>query len=809
MSKKKSTQKYSDTDLRDKVKENPFPVVSLDPKEKEKNKYGRQIAKYIYYNGLTEDYSSERRTVAQENRDYASNRQDINKYKGLLDAEIDNQGDKSYMNIDWSIQTPGKKYVDTIIGDMINQDHKIQFNAIDNNAKKETRRARDEYYGQIVRSRDIAQLEEMSGLALEKKNDLNLANKEEVDIYMDLEYKQAIEIGMETIVDYELEMNEWDTKLKARLIRDLVENNKACARLYFDKNNKIGIRYVDAPLNYYSSYTDEPDHSDVEYQAEIKYMSIGELRKRDIYNEVSEEQWFKMAKNNQSKYGNAAWRFGGNYNNTHEYNGMQYSYSDYRVEVVDFVFYTVDRMTYAESEDKYGGKHMTRKPHGYKKPERSRKKIEVMTREMEMSYEGVWVASTDVLMGYGRSQNILRPKVKEGKSTSPKLLRKFVYFEPNVKRGVSSSFVDVIKPNLDNIQILVLRKRHLVAEMNPTGVAIDISGMSDVMTALKEKDPKKIIKMYKQKGILPYSRTDINGEPSNGVPIHELGTGFVQSLIGLDQAIMTEIEHIRSNGGINDARDGSSPDKDALVGIEKMRLLASNNTTREMYKAFLDGIYAQVGQVAARMVQYKVEYGGGIKEYDNVIGEQGVKSIEFAKDITMSQLGIKIEALPTDEEVDYLLNLLNVSLQNQDLRPEDVLEIKRVLNIKKAERLLIYRRKVYAEEKMAEFQQKEEITAEREKASALAAAEASKIKAQAEAEATIEVEREKARLKREEISWETNNKLKEIDREGYWKERLIEKQQEGAEETSVVSVDAPKVLSNPGEAATRHADVTP
>jgi hypothetical protein len=803
------SDKHSVSKLKDLEKDNPFPIASLDPKEKEQGKYGTQIAKYIYYRGILKDRTSERRTLARENRDYAANRMDINKFKTLLDATIDNEGDKSYLNIDWTPQTPCKKFVDTVVGDMINQDHKIQFNAIDNNAKKETTRVRDEYYGKIARAEEMREMEEMAGISLEGKSDIPLTNKEEVDIYMDLEYKQAVEIGMESIVDYELEVNEWDTKLKKRLIRDMVENNKACVRLYFDKNNKISIKYVDAPEKYYSSFTDEPDHSDVEYQAVLDKISIGELRKRDIHGKVSEAQWFKIAKASANKYGNPKWRYGTEFRNAHGSAYEDYSYDDFRVEVLDFVFYTVDRMTYSETEDKYGGKHVNRKPFGYKKPKRSRKNIEVLTREMEMSYEGVWAVDSDVLIGYERSKNILRPATKEGKSTSPKLLRKFVYFEPNLYNGTSSSFVDVIKPNIDMIQLLVYRKRHVVAEMNPTGVAVDVDGLNNVMSQLKEDNPLNIFKMYKQKGIMPYSRTDVNGDPANGMPIQELNSNFVNVIMGIDQAIISEIEHIRSNGGINDARDGSSPDKDALVGIEKMRLLASNNTTREMYQGYLDGIYAQTGQVTARMVQYKVEFGGGIKEYDNIIGEQGVKSVEFSKSITMAQLGIKIEALPTDDEIEYLIGLLNESLKNKELRPEDALEIKRVLNIKKAERLLVHRRKQYAEEKMDEFREREQITAQREEASAMAAAEADKIKKQAEAEAAILVEQEKARLKREEITHETNEKMKLIDREGYWKSKLIEEQQEGGNDATIGAVDAPRIHANPGGAATRQANPNP
>lgn len=798
--------KYTEGQLREKLKQNPFPVTTLDPKIKSKKSFGMSIAKNIYYKGLVEDHSSNRRIIAQENRDYAANRQDINKYKPLLDAQIDNDGDESYMNISWDIQTPGKKFVDTIVGDMMNQDHKIQFNAIDNYSKKQITKARDDYYGAIVRRRHLEEIEQMSGLVLEKRGGFNPSSKEEVDVYMEMEFKQAVEIGMESIVDYILYDNEWETKVSKRVIRDFVENNKGAVRLFFDKNNKVCLRYVDAPLNYYASATDESDHSDTEYQAEKVLMSIGDLRKRDIKGEVTEKQWFEIAKSCSNKYGNASWRFGNSYSSTNEYGGNPYSYSDYRVEVLDFVFYTTDDRTYTEQDDKFGNRHISRRDYGYKKPKKSKKNIEVINKEIEMSYEGLWLPNSEILLGYGRTKNILRPMGKDGKSVSPKLIRRYVYFEPNLRNGSSTSFVRTIMPNLDTIQLLVLRKRHIIAEMNPTGVAVDVSGIADVMAALEEEDPMKIVKLYKQKGILFYSRTDVNGDPVNGTPIHELGNPFAQALIGIDNAIINEIESIRSNGGINDARDGSSPDKDALVGIEKMRLLASNNTTREIYKAFTDGIFAKAGKCAARMVQCKVEYNNGISEYDNIIGEQGVKSIEFAKSITMAQLGVKVEALPTDDQIESLLKVLDMSLANKEIRVEDHLEIKRISNVKKAERLLIYRKKVYAAEKMEEFKQKEEITAEREKSSAMAAAEAQVVKDESKAKSQMQIDDNKNKNEMEKIAFQTNEDLKIIDREAYWKEELLEKQiNSDAPVRSGISM--PKVQQNPGGAIERHASV--
>jgi len=802
--------KYSESSLKDKIKENPFPVLSVDPKEKEKDSFGKRVAKNIYYSGLGIDLSTNRRSIAAENRAYASNRQDIDKFKSFLDAEIDDKGNESHINIDWSIAAPGKKFVDTVVGDMMNQDHKIQFNAIDKYSKAKVKKDRDSFYAKLAREKELKMLEQASGVILESRGNFTPRDAEEIEIYMSLEYKQAIEIGMEQICDFILYDNDWDVKVKKRVIHDIVENGAGGVRLYFDRNNKINISYSDIPMDYYSSSTDEQDHSDADYQAERKLLSIAELKKRDLSGKIKEEDWFKIARKSEKKYGNPEWRFGSDYDMHHTYNGFSYAYNDFRVEVLDFIFYTEDKYKWSERDDRFGRREISRRGYDYKTPERSSKNYDLIDKDIEMSYEGMWVVDSDIMIGYGRSKNIIRPYTKSGGKISSKLLRRYIVFQPNLRSGGNKSIVDVMKPHLDNIQELVLRKRHLIAEMTPTGVAIDVAGISDVMSLLKEEDPMRIIKLYKQKGVLLFTRTDINGNPANGLPVQELNNPFAENLAALDSSIIAEIQHIRDNTGINDVRDGSSPDKDALIGIEKMRLLASNNTTREIYKAYSEGILSNMGKVISRMVQAKFEHGDGAKEYENIIGELGVKAIEFANEIAIAQLGIKIEALPTDKEIEDLMKVLELSLANKEIGAEDYLEVKRINNIKKAERLLIYRKKRHAERQMEEFAQKEQITAQREASSSMAAAEADKVKKQTELEVEIKKQAELNRLKKDLDDHETTNKIKLLDRESYHKQKLLEIQmKQGKSEAESFAVDKPKVNQNPVEAIERQASVNP
>lgn len=767
-----------------------FPKHNIDPKVKKKDKTGIEISDAIYSNIRRTALSGEQTSVnsnmierIKENRMYATNNQSVDQYKSRLNAAIDQAGDQSYMNIDWSISTPGKKFVDNIVGDMINQEYKVMFNSISPYTRTRREAERDKCFMKYVFNRDMYNIEMQSGLPLTEKKGFNPKDIDEIDLYMDMEFRLPVEIGMEEIVDYELYRNDWDKKVKNRVIRDLVENNKGCIRWYFDENNKIRMRYVDIAC-YYSSHTNEPDNSNVDYEAEYTFMAIRDIKIRDKENKLKEEDWVKIAETVSGKYGNPLF----------DATDYEVRYDDFRIPVIDFVWYTIDNYYYVEKE-KNGRTFFDEKPYGYKS-----NKYQVHVKAKQMSYEGLRIAGTEYILNYGLSENILRYQdEKDPSKRSPEIVKKYIYTSLAGK-----SIVEVMKPNLDMIQLLVLRKRHILAEMNPTGIGIDVDGITNIMSIMKMKNPMDVITIYKQKGIALFSRTDVNGDPSNGLPIHELGSGFINQLIGLDQSILSEINIIRENIGINEARDGSKPDKDALVGIEKLRLIASNNTTRELYYSFVNGILSPIGRVVERMVKYKALYGGGLEEYDDVISKVGVQMLEFTKEVELVNLGIKIEALPSGEEITDLLNALNISLQNQEIQVEDYYEIKRILNTKKAIRFLAQKKKKYAEQRMLEFQQKEQITAEREKASAMAAAEASKIKEMAKAEAQALLEETKLRLSKERDNHETINKIKIIDRESYWDMKKIEiAKQDQLKEGEKPTTGGEKVFSDPIRSATR------
>lgn len=774
----------------DNVNANPFPNENIEPSVKNTPAFGLRVGKAIFYRSLYQESLYSTKAKIRENRLYAAGRQDIKQYMPMLDAAIDNAGDSSWLTIDWSISSPAPKFVNILVGDMMNQDYKVQFNAVDSKSRTRKELARDEYFGKMIRKKDVLALEAETGVKLENMDGFVPADIEELDMWMEMDFKEAIEIAMEDIVDWTFFDNDFD-QIKPRIFHDLVENNKGSLRIYWDENFNIRCRYSDIG-NLITSYTDDPYYNDTEYEAEVYMMSIRELR--NLSNgTLTEEQLFTIAQLSAEKFGNKKWSFVNGYNG-YNWTDLSLSYDDYRVEILDFSFYTTDVSRYEDKTRADGRKYFTKKDKSYKKPERSAYDINVVDKQTQQCYTGYWVIGTEYIASYGRERNITRPK-KEGKP-SPKLLKKFLIVEPNKRYGSSNSIIDQIKGNLDDIQLDVLKSRHFKAEAVPAGMAVDIDSINSINVGDGKGDwsPLKLFKLFKQKGIQLFSRTDDNGDQKNGKPIEFMENGLGDGLRPFMEDIAFQLSQIASITGINEARDGSKPDKEALVGVQKLQLIASNNATRELYTAFTKGILERAGLVFSRMVQDKIEFAeGGIEQYDSIIGRQGVKTLNFIpKDIAIADFGIKTEALPTGEDLQDMLMAINDAVSKGEIRFEDGLEIKK-MNPKKASKYLKFRKKKYQEEAMKEMAMKEQLTSQREQASTMAAAEKEKIKLQAKAEAEMAVLVKQYELMTTYDAGHTENLIKIERAKGYNKlEEIVKAAETDLDETKSANPLSPQ-----------------
>lgn len=278
-----------------------FPAENIPESERLGDKYGVKVAKAIYSRFQTNDSISREKIV--ENRSYARGLQSIDQYKTIMDPDWD-KNNTTLINIDYSLTSPLPKLINIVLGGMINQDHKIHTNAIDRMSNIIRNSKRDELFGVIMKNKALEQLEMESGIPLTKKTGFIPENEEDIEMYMDTEYKLPIEIASEQIIDWELYQNDWN-KITRRVLRDALENGEMCTRTYFDENKQIRVRYVDI-VNYTESESNDPYSEDSDYQAELVYFSIRDIRRMSGPN-ISEQDLFYIAKSHSGqKRGNPA-----------------------------------------------------------------------------------------------------------------------------------------------------------------------------------------------------------------------------------------------------------------------------------------------------------------------------------------------------------------------------------------------------------------------------------------------------------------------------------------------------------------------
>lgn len=702
--------------------ESLFPNTDVDPAKKKKPSYGKAVGKAIHAAYIRNQGLGVYDRI-RKNRLYASGKQDVDQYRAVLNPKVDEVGSRNWVSISHENSPVIPKFVDVIVGDMMNQDMKPQFNSIDPKSHVRKQNARDEFYGKLIRQQTSEAMESELGFSLEPKDPSIPQNEEEIEMHMELDYKEDIEIAMEEITDFELYHNDYKG-IEKRIQRDMVENKKGAARIYFDETNHIRMEYID--LEYLThSYTEDPSHMDCEYYGFLKRMTIRELRK--ISNgELSDEDLFEIARD--ASGGGSKWKWGLQFNDSRMYGNEEYQFDDFSVEVLDFTYYTTDRISYQYKENKYGGHFFDKKGYNWQPPTGENAKKKGLFKEVEMEYTGLYIPATKHLVKYGPSKSIVRER--DNGKPRPECVRRFIIFEPNLRYGGNTSLVERITPNEDEIQNIVRKMRQFVAEAVPPGVAIDIDALVRVSETVKNIDsPFDIIKLFKQKGVLLYDRTDKNGDPTNGRPVDFLQNGLGDGLRPFMDAIAFQVQQIREITGINEARDATSPDAKALVGIQKLQLINSNNATRELYEGYLQGIYKRVCSITGNMIQDKAYLRGGLKEYESIIGRLGIKSIEsMQKDISLAQLGVKVEVLPGESEIESLMADIAIEIQNGTIGVEDKQEILRIKNPKKGEQLLRYRKKKNREAAMQRKAQEEQMRAQTEQSIVMAAAEAEKMK---------------------------------------------------------------------------------
>jgi len=650
-----------------------FPDQVVPDEVKSSLEYGKKVGRAIegeWFSGTRSGLGvrfQSNYTIFHNLRLYARGEQPVQKYKDELAID----GDLSYLNLDWKPIPVIPKFVDIVVNGMSQKAYDIKAYAQDPASQKQ----RTDYATSILRDMQakkfLTNIKETLGMDMFSVDDPEKLpqNKEELDLHMQLNYKQSIEIAEEEVINNTLDRNKYEL-IRRRTLQDLVTLGIGAVKTSFNQANGVTIDYVD-PANLIYSYTDDPNFEDLWYVGEVKSVSLPEVKKEFPY--LTDDQLEKIQK------------YKGNSEYTRNWNGRQ---DNNTVQILYFEYKTYSDQVFKIKETATGLEKALEKPDTFNPPENDN--FDRVYRSIEVLYSGAKILGLDEMLKWELAKNMTRPS-----SNLVKVNMNYAICAPRLYKGRIESLVSRITGFADMIQLTHLKLQQVLSRLVPDGVYLDADGLAEVdLGNGTNYNPAEALNMYFQTGSIIGRSLTQDGDLNHGkVPIQELqsssGGAKIQSLI---QTYQYYLQMIRDVTGLNEARDGSVPDKNSLVGLQKLAAANSNTATRHILQA---GLYLTVRtceNVSLRIAD-ALEYDLSRDALKSSISSYNVGTLEDIYNLHLYDFGIFLELVPDEEEKQMLEQNIQVALQTQSINLEDAIDIREVRNLKLANQLLKLKRR--------------------------------------------------------------------------------------------------------------------
>jgi hypothetical protein len=707
-----------------------FPSQLATDEQKASWEYGLRIGQSISYEWFAKTGNSCRYYSQwidfHRTRLYARGEQPVAKYKNQLEIN----GDMSHINLDWTPVPIIPKFVDIVVNGMHDRLFEVKAYAQDAMSMDD----RFEFQQMVERdmlAKDILVMgkQQLGVDAFNIPEEEVPENDQELSLYMQLKYKPAIEIAEEEAINTILDLNHYQD-VRKRVDYDITTIGIGVVKHSFVPGTGVRVEYVD-PANIVYSYTESPTFEDCFYWGEVKQVPITELIK--IKPDITKEELAEIQQLGTAWY---------------NYYGIMRPYrSDiFNRDVVTLLYfnYKTDKtFVYKKKYLENNGVRVIQKNENFNPPEGTEERFERIEKRIDVWYEGIMVPGSPYLLKWELARNMVRPK-----SASQYALPNYIAVAPRMYKGIIESLTRRMIPFADLIQMTHLKLQQVLQRVVPDGVFIDADGINEVdLGTGGAYNPEDALRLYFQTGSVIGRSMTTDGDLNHGrIPIQELNTNSGQGKItALINAYNQYLSMIRDVTGLNEARDASTPNPDALVGVQKLAALNSNTATRHILEGSLF-ITRKLSEALSLRVADVLEYSDFKEEFTMQIGKYNVAILEEIKDLYLHDFGIFIEVAPDEEEKAQLEANIQMALQRDQISLEDAIDIRQMKNIKIANELLKLKRKNKQKKDMENEQAKIQMQTQGNIQSSEAAAQFKLQAIQAEAQAKAMVAQNQMQL---------------------------------------------------------------
>ena len=724
-------------------------------------------------------------------RAYSRGAQPIDKYKPQLSVKDKTRNDPnatSYRVLNWEILDIYSKFVNVLIGKLIEQNNDIGIYAIDKRAQDARRKKKIELQEEVINGQFYDDITEKTGIQFERPTQEDVIpppqNMGEIDMFMGTFYKEDYCLVVQDLLK---EINEQDNYnyILSEVARDLIEIATAVTKTY-RVGNKILRRKCNPERMGVSSST-KSNFEDVKYIWEDWDLTIGQL-KEIAGNQLNEDQYREIAElSGRTQFSDV---------NVPDFfkQNLCYPWDNTKITVKDSVWFSPDWMTEQIKISHFGDTEVYQKSFDWWKELEAKgvtvdsfneaNENKVSRYCLDNQYQCLWIKGTKYVVNHGLSKDMLKNSSSIGKTVGP-----FTIYQ--LKKCITES----VMPVLDNIQINWMQFQHHIAKSVPGGPAIEFTALQDISiegAGGKKLTPKQALQIYWETGTLLWRRRDAAGNLSNFKPIVEMEGGMSNAAEKHFNFVIQDINLLRGQIGLNELTDASTPNSEMGKAVASMASGATDDALRPLHFAF-DEINKGTHQRTIMHITGMARTGLA-PYYTEVVGLRGMSLVKFLSDLTDHELGCYLMKAPSQETIQWFAKYCDTGINSGSLLEEEAFEIMNETNVYRKVRLLKMYRQQKRKAAMQDEQMKAQIKSQNDTATAQAA---SKAAADAEerisqAKADLEWEKSKAQVwakkqtiadeafllnvqsknaRNEALSEEEQSRITEmmkIDRQGSW-----------------------------------------
>lgn len=660
------------------------PSDDLPAKEKGAE-WCKTMLRWMYTEATTRQYAKiffAARDDYRKFKEYALSAQSVLPYRKWLTGSESN--DKTWVNINWTIPTIGTKYRNILVNKLLNRKYNITCTPIDPLAVDNTNKRVAGMKAKVLLTEAAKKIDP----SLLKANTLTKKTGDPEDME-DLQMRGQLGFKFELAMDAELGIqvlfNQNRIKQERKMvIEDLVDLGIGIYKDWIDENDQVRFERVN-PINFICNYCRRGDFKDMDFGAQMKWMTLGELTPY-----FTNEELHDMAVTVAGRNGNPR---------TVPYSFSQSDYDKFKVMVMDGEWLSYNADVYKRDYDSRGNYSFKKKakldPRKGPEKEGSEMQVDVNGKlkprferdDCQVVYKGMWVVDTEYVFNYGLATDQIR---KKGDWRKTRL--SFHIYAPDFYEMKALGIVERMVPFIDDYCRTWYKIQNFFNRWIPYIVNIDLAAIENIPLGKggARLKPMEVLDMLFQTFILPTrQKSAITGMNEPNRPVTIEATQMAEEITVLLQNLQTDIANIRAVTGLNEVVDGTGPAARTNVPAQQQAQQGSNNAIAHFQTA--DSMLLEdLSESLLMRLQRVLKRGKKVSGYIDSLGSNAIKFAQISPDISLHEYAIDLEDQPDEDIKQMLLQQLSIQDQKGLILPEDYFTIVNMTNLKEMELKLIY-----------------------------------------------------------------------------------------------------------------------